>query len=467
MTDQSRPQLTDTFIERMLIERAGHRAPADLVDSIAQAIESTSQRAPGLFGARRVTRRFPTMNMPARFAVAAVVCVLVVGGTFYLLRPGQPAVGTPSPMPSVNATPSQSALPSAVPSPTVVPARAPSWTAIETTIDSGSPAARLLDGRVLWTGGNPWDYQGCRCRAYLYDPASDSWTATGNMIESGGQTTALLLDGKVLVAGGGPTGTSAELYDPVTGIWTATGSMGAKRYGFTAAQLPDGRVLVLGGDSESDGSNRHLVISAEVYDPATGSWTATGNAIEKGMVAATLLPNGKVLALGGADGHAALYDPATGSWTATGSMRVKRQGFTATKLPDGKVLVAGGVTGSAGGAPPLASAELYDPGTGSWTPTGRMAIARKWFTATLLLNGKVLVAGGWNYQGSAIWAPPRESELYDPSTGTWTATANVITARAGADAILLLDGRVIVEGGDGGDNVGALISAELYDPGSP
>jgi hypothetical protein len=129
------------------------------------------------------------------------------------------------------------------------------------------------------------------------------------------------------------------------------------------------------------------------------------------------------------------------------------------------VLVAGGAAVGSGDAP-LATAELYDPGTGRWTATASMAVARKWFTATLLLDGRVLVAGGWDYVGSGNWGPPPTAELYDPGTGTWASTASVVQPRAGGAAILLLDGRVLVAGGDGGDTVGALWTAELYDPGS-
>ena len=140
---------------------------------------------------------------------------------------------------------------------------------------------------------------------------------------------------------------------------------------------------------------------------------------------ATLLPNGKVLVAGGLhDGStlasAELYDPASGTWTATGSLATARDHHTATLLPNGKVLVAGGFDGSVA----LASAELYDPASGTWTATGSLATARYGHTATLLPNGKVLVAGGLTDSGSLASA-----ELYDPASGTWTATGSLATAR--------------------------------------
>src|SRR5450759_3060489 len=124
---------------------------------------------------------------------------------------------------------------------------------------------------------------------------------------------------------------------------------------------------------------------------------------------ATLLPDGKVLVAGGTDSNnvlgsnsalasAELYDPSSGSWTTTGNMSTPRMFQTATLLPDGKVLVAGGTADpggdTGGGGPPLASAELYDPSNGSWTATGNMPTPRQFHTATLLPDGKVLVAGG-------------------------------------------------------------------------
>jgi WD40 repeat protein len=201
-----------------------------------------------------------------------------------------------------------------------------------------------------------------------------SWTATGPMLEvRQGGTATLLLDGKVLVAGGlgkqnAPGGwmsplATAELYDPGTRTWTATGSMTTPRQSSTATLLPDGRVLVAGGDNANG-------TSAELYDPGSGLWTATGDMITpRWGYTATLLPDGKVLVTGGANGSgslasAELYDPGSGSWTATGSMTTPRAGHTATLLPDGRVLVAGGNSGTG------TSAELYDPGTGPGRPPG-------------------------------------------------------------------------------------------------
>ncbi len=142
----------------------------------------------------------------------------------------------------------------------------------------------------------------------------------------------------------------------------------------------------------------------------------------------------------------------TGSWTGTGSMHTGRWLHTATLLSDGRVLVAGGVSPSG----VTASAELFDPNTGLWTVTGSMNYARHVHTATLLPNGKVLVVGGLNVNslGSA--------ELYDPQTGLWTITNSLNVARREHTATLLDNGKVLIAGGYDGSQY--LKSAELYDP---
>ena len=142
------------------------------------------------------------------------------------------------------------------------------------------------------------------------------------------------------------------------------------------------------------------------------------------------------------------------TWSFTGSMATMRAWHTATLLPNGKVLVAGGYNNS--GA--LTSAELYDPATGIWSATGNMGVARDHHAATLLPNGKVLVTGGWD-DGD----PLASAELYDPATGTWSATGSMDDSRALQTATLLLDGKVLVAGGMT-SSYGFLGSAELYDP---
>jgi N-acetylneuraminic acid mutarotase len=148
-----------------------------------------------------------------------------------------------------------------------------------------------------------------------------------------------------------------------------------------------------------------------------------------------------------------------GMWRPTGALATARYiGHTATLLPSGKVLVAGGIAWERDTSEwnTLASAEVYDPATGTWSPTGALATARIWHTATLLPSGKVLVTGGYGSGGGTL----ASAEVYDLATGTWSPTSAPTTARGGHPATLLPDGKVLVAGGEGPS--GSLASAEVY-----
>jgi N-acetylneuraminic acid mutarotase len=283
----------------------------------------------------------------------------------------------------------------------------------------------------------------------------------------GGHTATRLENGEVLVAGGGgelgmPVG-SAELYNPSRGRWTAVGSMNTARAGHTATLLPDGSVLVVGGAIDPDG--QAVLASAELYDPATGSWTDTGNlATARQGHTATPLPDGKVLVTGGigpfvgptdsvALASTELYDPLSGRWTTVAGLGDARFGHTSTLLTDGSVLVAGG---TAGFGILLTSAEVYDSSSGSWTATGGMIEARHGHKAVLLADGNVLVAGGSDGNGQLDAA-----ELYDLTGTSWTVIENMLSPREYHTVTLLSDGDVLVVGGSSGGDMPA--SAELYD----
>jgi hypothetical protein len=204
---------------------------------------------------------------------------------------------------------------------------------------------------------------------------------------------------------------------------------------------------------------------------AAPRWTTSGDmGTPRKAHTATLLPNGKLLVVGGQTtdldslSSAELYDPHAGTRTATTDMAVAREGHTATLLLDGRVLVAGGFANRMF----IASAELYDPNTGVWSPTGDMQAAIPFPRAIRLPGGEVLVVAARAKPGECLIP---EAELYDPSTGNWSLTGAPQTAREGPTimrtgrrqhtATLLADGQVLVVGGEGADNV-SLATTELY-----
>jgi hypothetical protein len=188
---------------------------------------------------------------------------------------------------------------------------------------------------------------------------------------------------------------------------------------------------------------------------------------------ATLLSDGRVLIVGGYSAgwtleglflaSAEIYDPKTGTFSATGSLVGARSHHTATMLADGRVLITGGASGTSGNSKAsLDSAELYDPNKGTFTWAGRMANARTFHTATRLADGRVLIAGGdpagWLYAGPFLTS----AEVYNPKTGVFSAAGPMADRRAYHTATVLADDRVLVAGGD--DPPTALDSAEIYGP---
>ena len=229
------------------------------------------------------------------------------------------------------------------------------------------------------------------------------------------------------------------------------------RYGAFAARLPDGKVLYAGG------FNGHNLASGQIYDPATGSFapTANGLSVARGFGRAITLQDGRILLIGGGNydesgavANADIYDPSTGLFTPTGSMQTARAAFMAVRLQNGKVLVAGG----ANDVVRIASAEIYDPATGVFTPTGSLLVARNNGVATVLPNGKVLITGGGRGDGVSR----SEAELYDPAVGTFTETGSMTDGRDDATATLLPNGKVLVAGGANFDI--PLSTADIYDP---
>jgi hypothetical protein len=253
-----------------------------------------------------------------------------------------------------------------------------------TTARANHTATLLPDGRVLIAGGNP-----LMDSAELYDPSTETFTATSSMIEMRILHSATLLStGKVLIAGGyNPVsgvsiGFSAELFDPVTGIFTATGSMSAARMGHTATLLANGKVLIDGG--RVNGANP----KPELYDPSTGVFSFTGSSAygdDLYPFTASLLPDGKVLETlaytWDPSSFAEEYDPAMEVFTQTGRMSAERFYSTSTLLPEGRVMIAD-----------FGSAEFFDPIADVFSAA--VPIQSPGYMATLLSDGTVLLAGG-------------------------------------------------------------------------
>lgn len=348
------------------------------------------------------------------------------------------------------------------------------WTpapAMPTERVAGHSATLLPSGKLLVVGGVKSGGAGSAA-ADLFDPVSATWTSVSSMnVMRSSHAATLLADGRVLVTGGSTVSgaaakgyvndASAEIYDPVADTWTPTPPMSVARAHHTATLLPDGKVLVVGGE------NLHYLVepSAEVYDPATNSWAAprTQPLAPRSQHTATLLPSGLVLIAGGFDivdglltptNTAELYDPVlhtstttepdgnggtttittiTGGldFTATAPMAYPRYAQSATPLPDGRVVVVGGNT---------PQTEIFDPVAATWTTQGATASVHSAHGAVLLPDGRVLAVDGTQ---SAL----PDAELFDPATGVWRAAAPTLVLRSHPTATLLPDGSVMVCGG--------------------
>jgi hypothetical protein len=340
----------------------------------------------------------------------------------------------------------------------------------------------LTDGRVLVTGGVIYGELPVLSSAETYDPLTGNFVTVGNMNTPRLEHTATLLaDGKVLIVGGddGFNGSlaSAEVYDPVTSTFSRTGDMIAARRLHQAVLLTDGKVLIAGGSGHSE-----VLQSAETYDPATNRFGATGNMNSMWADTATLLANGMVLITKANPDvpiapqvfqMAELYDPATGTFSVTGKMAEWHTGPTASLLLNGKVLIAGGDIGD--GDLPSAQAEVYDPATGTFAAVSNMTAPREANTATLLPDGTVLMAGGHGGVpvGNGGFENLSSSELFDPGGHGFSPAANMVVGRDWLNANLLNDGRVLITGGNeyygccAGNRPtkgGTLSTAEIYTP---
>ena len=360
-----------------------------------------------------------------------------------------------------------------------------SMTASMSAARSNHTATLLPDGTVIAAGGADGDQ--VLATSELFDPASATWAAGPEMsVHRAYHTATLLQDGSVLVAGGTTDLTSAvvgaEVFDTAS-CWHLVGPLRVARETYTATLLRDGRVLAAGGGPES-------LSSAELFSAVSAGWSPVAPmSYTRINHAAALLEDGRTLVTGGqglgvdpegkertaplgprsvggpqpqldANGgplaSVEVFDPTTQQWVLLAPLQRPRFGHSATLLPDGRVLVAGGCDNGT-----LASVEVFDPVAQTWTTIAPMTHPREGHTATLLLDGRVLVVGG---HGGGIAF--KDAELFDPVAGTWTPIAKQMSvARDGHTATLLPNGQVLVAGG-GGPGMEPSATAELFDPAS-
>ena len=290
-----------------------------------------------------------------------------------------------------------------------------------------------------------------------------SWTHTDSLnIPRWYAASVELANGNVLVTGGISTDsgaiTNSEIYNTKTEIWKITNPMNIGRQYHIMVLLNDGNIMAIGGFGTK---------SCEIYDTTTKKWSLTDSLhYERSMSeTATVLNNGNVLVTGGyylavgiekSLNSCEIYNVGTGKWNITDSLKIDRFSHTATKLLDGRVLVAGGFSRTKKN---LTDCEIYDPNTGKWTEAAPLNIGRYEHSATLLPDGKVLIMGGEDNSPTNSWL--NSCELYDPVQNTWTVVDSLIVPHSLHSALLLKNGLVLIAGGGYDSNVW-----ELYNPGN-
>lgn len=342
------------------------------------------------------------------------------------------------------------------------------WTASPDLVSiRGTTAAVVLkDGRALAIGGGV----GIQAVAAVevFDPASGVWQATTPMNQARrGHQAVVLGDGKVLVAGGineGELLSSVEIFDPGTSSWTTMAPLSVPRLGSTLTLLTNGNVLVTGGTSAetASGAGGGQTIrpdaTAEVYNVAANRWTTTSGAMSSPRFehTATALDDGRVLIVGGQgppiSGVAAalatteIYDPAVDSFRKSNDMSDARFNHTALKMPDRTVMVVGGAGGQNGDVS-LSTAEVFNPGDGSWTTVGALTGSRSGHVAAVYPDGRVVVAGG-----ESVTRGNRRSlnsaEIFTLEKREWQSAGQMDCPRSEPSAALLGDGSVLVVAGD-------------------
>ena len=391
---------------------------------------------------------------------ACLVCLMLMGGCATGAAPSLTPTQAPTATVSVSPTSSPSPAPTVSPPPTPTgtePAPAPGpgkWVEVHgVPTSAGEPVAALAaDGRVLlldagWPcNSGPWsEDEFGPSPAEIYAPETEEFSQMASFDKPRFDfVVAPLPDGRVLVAGGdneqGVPRSSTRIWDPSTGRWAEGSLMSIARARPVAVGLQDGRVMVAGGDTPSRVPTR----TAEIFDPAIDRWTLTGSLrADNPMAAAVALSDGRVLALQLTDVDrvifgGGLYDPGHGTWAEVEGPPGKwGSAVSLVALPDGTALLIGG------------SQEVlrYDPEAG-WSSAGSLETSRPGATATLLGDGRVLVAGGLvGSQGDGTARALKTAEVFEPRTGHSSKATSMPAERVAAVAILLKDGSVLLAGG--------------------
>jgi len=276
-------------------------------------------------------------------------------------------------------------------------------------------ATLLPSGKVLVAGGIGTMI---RSSAELYDPATETWMLTkGTMRQARVKHTATVLQtGKVVVAGGVVHDNTTELYDPATDTWSWAGDMLTHRFDHVAVRLLDGNVLVTGGRTKNE-IDQSITNSAELYNPDKNTWTFLPSMnIARADFTAALLPDGRVLVIGGRlpsgdpTPTTEIYDFNTRRWQPGDGMRYARQnplGQEALRCADGTILVVGGDH--------LGTSETYSPTTGTWVSPLKLSSPHYLGATASLSNGRALVAGGFDVSSSDDKSRITSSaEIYSP-----------------------------------------------------
>jgi hypothetical protein len=349
--------------------------------------------------------------------------------------------------------------------------------------------AKLPDGRVLLTGGQTQNAPASVITNSVdaFNPADNSVTPVAPMtIRRWSHTATTLSDGRVLVTGGRTGSTAAngvvlataEIYDPVTNEWTETaGPMNVARRSHTATLLPNGKVLIVGGGNGVSTTTSQPIQSVELFDPATGLFTLAGNMLDRRSAhSAILLDDGTVLISGGSNGTgtlfptntAEIYNPADNSFTAVGPMNYPHLAQLPGKLRDGRVVQGSSYyneTHTSAGGRITDESEIYDPVARTFTPIAPMFKQRIDIGALGLLDGTLLIAGGVTTSPTFPSIFQPTSEVFDPATSAWKLSGIMSTGRDEFSGLLLDDGRAVISGGFVSPGAVLLRTVEVYTPG--